>query len=354
MIDPQGLTAADWGDSEALDTGDWVLAVGQPFGLSGTVTAGIVSGKGRGIGVALYEDLIQTDAAIHPGNSGGPLVNMKGEVVGINAAIKTLGGAYEGVGFAVPAARARRVAADLAEFGRVRRAYLGLGIRPADPATAELLKGRPAVMIYSVAVRGPGADAGLRPGDVIVAIGGRAVGGVGRLQSAIEIAPLGEPLELTILRDGRESAVRVRPVPQPDELAAPDPLPTAPPPAPTPVVVAPRGEPESRAPSRFPELGLRLLELTPDLRQQFDYEPEATGLLVRGIEPDGPADRGGLEIGMLITDVGPRRTETLADFRTALARRPEGRDLVVRIRRGPKSGFRVILVPGQEPGEARR
>src|SRR5262249_21220838 len=118
-IDPDGLQAADWGDSEALDTGDWVLAVGQPFGLSGTVTAGIVSGKGRGIGVALYEDLIQTDAAIGPGNSGGPLVNLKGEIVGINTAIKTLGGGYEGIGFAVPATRARRVAADLAEFGRV-------------------------------------------------------------------------------------------------------------------------------------------------------------------------------------------------------------------------------------------
>jgi S1-C subfamily serine protease len=122
VIDPEGLTQADWGDSDALDTGDWVLAVGQPFGLSNTVTAGIVSGKGRGIGMAMYEDLIQTDAAINPGNSGGPLVNLKGEVVGINTAIKTQGGGYEGVGFAVPASRARRVAADLAEHGRVRRA----------------------------------------------------------------------------------------------------------------------------------------------------------------------------------------------------------------------------------------
>src|SRR5262249_37040104 len=120
-IDPRalGLQQADWGDSEALETGDWVLAIGQPFGLSGTVTAGIVSGKGRGLGMSQYEDMIQTDAAINPGNSGGPLVNLKGEVVGINTAIKTLNGGYEGVGFAVPASRARRVASDLAEFGQV-------------------------------------------------------------------------------------------------------------------------------------------------------------------------------------------------------------------------------------------
>ena len=139
---PRGLVQADWGDSDALDTGDWVLAIGQPFGLSGTVTAGIVSGKGRGIGIALYEDLIQTDAAINPGNSGGPLVNLKGEVVGINTAIKTLGGGYEGVGFAVPASRARRVAADLAEFGRVRRAYLGVTIRPVDAADGRAARRR--------------------------------------------------------------------------------------------------------------------------------------------------------------------------------------------------------------------
>ncbi|MEO6811179.1 MAG: trypsin-like peptidase domain-containing protein, partial [Isosphaeraceae bacterium] len=105
VINPEGLTAADWGDSETLDIGDWVLAVGQPFGLSGTVTAGIVSGKGRGIGAAVYEDLIQTDAAINPGNSGGPLVNLKGQIIGINTAIKSINGSYEGVGFAVPASR---------------------------------------------------------------------------------------------------------------------------------------------------------------------------------------------------------------------------------------------------------
>src|SRR5262249_13169445 len=156
---------------------------GQPFGLSGTVTAGIVSGKGRGIGIALYEDLIQTDAAINPGNSGGPLVNLKGEVVGINTAIKTLGGGYEGVGFAVPASRAPRVAADLAEFGRARRAYLGVSIRPVDPATADRLGSAGSALITGVAAASPAAAAGLLGGDVIVKVDGKPVEGPGPLQA---------------------------------------------------------------------------------------------------------------------------------------------------------------------------
>ena len=170
---PTGATPRRWISA----TG--VLAIGQPFGLSGTVTAGIVSGKGRGIGIALYEDLIQTDAAINPGNSGGPLVNLRGEIVGINTAIKTLGGGYEGVGFAVPASRARRVAADLAEFGRVRRAYLGVTIRPVDPPTAERLGSTGAAMITSVAAASPAAAVGLQPGDVILQVDGKPVDGPG-------------------------------------------------------------------------------------------------------------------------------------------------------------------------------
>ena len=244
-IDPQGLRQAEWGDSEALDTGDWVLAIGQPFGLSDTVTAGIVSGKGRGLGLGQYEDLIQTDAAINPGNSGGPLVNLKGEVVGINAAIRSLNGGYDGVGFAVPSARARRVAADLAEFGRVRRSYLGLRIGRLGPDDADRV-GRPgSVPIVSAVEGGPGAAAGLRPGDVIVAVAGKPVGGTGAFQSLIEGSPAGEPLALTVWAEGQEREVSVRPAPLPDSGPAP-----SPPPAPTPGRIestpsgpAPGGEP---------------------------------------------------------------------------------------------------------------
>ncbi len=187
-IDPAGLVAATWGDSDALDIGDWVLAVGQPFGLSDTVTAGIVSGKGRGVGLALYEDLLQTDAAINPGNSGGPLVNLKGEVVGINTALKTVGGGYEGVGFAVPASRARRVASDLAEVGRVRRSFLGINVRRADAAVLERLNVPGATVITGVTADSPAMAADLRPGDILLKIEGRPVVGPGPLQAMVEVA----------------------------------------------------------------------------------------------------------------------------------------------------------------------
>lgn len=399
-VDPAGLIQADWGDSDVLETGDWVLAVGQPFGLSGTVTAGIVSGKGRGVGVALYEDLIQTDAAINPGNSGGPLVNLRGEVVGINTAIKTTGGGYEGVGFAVPASRARRVAADLAEFGRVRRAYIGVTVRPLDPATAERLGSTGAAVITGLTPAGPAEEAGLRDGDVILQVGGRRIEGPGPLQAAIEVAKVGEPLTVSIWRGGVEQAVQVRPSPQPERyslapaspppgininvpgarinIPGPDlnigPLPAGRPPVEaeppldlTPIDPGPgpgnppgstrpsiRSNPSmpegsrpqetaARAPTRFPELGLRLSEPTSAVVRRFRFDREPKGLVVVGVEPDSPADRGGLEIGMVITDAANRKVSSLPEFREAVANRPAGRDLLVRILKGSKAEFRVLF-----------
>ena len=220
-IDPNGLVQADWGDSNALDTGDWVLAIGQPFGLSGTVTAGIVSGKARGIGVALYEDLLQTDAAINPGNSGGPLVNMKGEVVGINTAIKTLSGGYEGVGFAVPSSRARRVASDLAEFGKVRRAHLGVTIRPVEPEVADRLGVVHGALVTTVTNPSPAATAGLRSGDVITMIDDKPLDGPGSLQAQVEVAKVGEPMKLGVARGDKILEIQVKPEVQPDRFGAP-------------------------------------------------------------------------------------------------------------------------------------
>jgi serine protease Do len=221
VIDPKSLEAATWGDSETIDTGDWVLAIGQPFGLSDTVTAGIISGKGRGVGLALYEDLIQTDAAINPGNSGGPLINLKGEVIGINTAIKSVGGGYEGVGFAVPASRARRVAADLAEFGIVRRAFVGINVRRADAKLLETLDQDGAVIITAVAQQGPATEAGLRPGDLILKIDGKVIAGPGPLQAVVEVAKVGQPLLFTIQRDGKNRDLKVVPRAQPEQFGLP-------------------------------------------------------------------------------------------------------------------------------------
>ena len=331
VIDPKGLTGAVWGDSDALDTGDWVLAVGQPFGISGTVTAGIVSGKGRGVGVSMYEDLIQTDAAINPGNSGGPLVDLDGRVVGINTVIKTRRGGYEGVGFAVPAGRAKRVAADLAKTGSVRRAFLGVGIGPVDPSIAEKIEQPGAVVVNSVLPRSPAETAGLKPGDVITHLGGQPVRGLGALQSAIEFAEIGEPLALTVSRAGETRVVKVKPDVQSEGFGQP-----------MPVVVVEIGSDRVAKQEEFRKLGLRLVESDPQTARRFRLREPVRGLIVTGVTPDGPADHGGIEIGMVVTDMAGRRVETLDDARKALDERPRDRDLLIRVLRGPKAEFRVI------------
>ncbi len=368
-IDPDGLTAeAVWAEGDRLDIGDWVLAIGQPFGLSGTVTAGIVSGKARGIRFAQYEDLIQTDAAINPGNSGGPLINLQGEVVGINTAIKSLGGGYEGVGFAIPAARARKVASDLAEFGRVRRAYLGVRIESPDP-NAIAQRGREAgVPITTVAPSSPAADAGLRVGDVIVKVGETPVSSPGILQSAVEFAPIHEPLTLTILRDDKTIEVQVRPGEPPETAGRPEPARR--PPAPeSPEELFRRLKPqppENRQPDSKPEpdgrprrettdgkpqatLGLTLVDPSAEPSRRSDDESTSQGVLILRVEPGSPADRGGLEAGMRITEMAGQKVSTVEDVRRIAANRPKGTDLVIGIRDGAKTGYRVILGESAEP-----
>ncbi len=214
IIDPKNLPAqAQWGDSEALDLADWVLAIGQPFGLSGTVTAGIVSGGRRGFSPVGYDDLLQTSAAINPGSSGGPLIDLQGKVVGINVAIKTLSGGYEGVGFAVPSARARRVVSDLAEFGQVRRSVLGISTEPTDPERVADGQSPPGVRVTSVVKGSPAEVAGLRLGDVILKVGDRPTLSPAAIRSAVEFAPAGRDLALTIFRDGQEMELACKPEP---------------------------------------------------------------------------------------------------------------------------------------------
>ncbi|MDB5351893.1 MAG: trypsin-like serine protease with C-terminal domain [Planctomycetota bacterium] len=217
IVEPGGLTQAEWGDSEALDLADWVISIGQPFGLPGTISAGIVSGTRRGFGPIGYDDLIQTSAAINPGSSGGPLVDMKGRVVGINVAIKTLSGGYEGVGFAVPALRAKRVASDLAEFGRVRRGYLGVATERRLPEKNGQDSTTDGAIISSIVPGSPADAAGLKPGDVILKVGERPVLTPGSVRMAVEFAPIGEDLAMVIAREGTTMTIQAKPTAIPDE-----------------------------------------------------------------------------------------------------------------------------------------
>ncbi len=214
------LTEARLGNSDMLEIGDWVIAIGSPFELEATVSAGIISGKGRGIEKIRRGRLLQTDAAINPGNSGGPLVNLEGEVIGINTAIATSNGGYQGVGFAIPINRGKWVARELLEHGKVRRAYLGIRIGELTAQAARQLKlsARSGVWVVAAMPNGPAAEAGITSNDVIVEFAGTPVRSPGDIQDVVEQMPIGSMQEVTVVREGQRLALQVKMVALPEEL----------------------------------------------------------------------------------------------------------------------------------------
>lgn len=210
-IDARDLPAAELGDSDALQVGEWVIAVGNPFGLQSTVTTGIVSAKGRThLGILEVEDFIQTDAAINPGNSGGPLVDLRGRVVGINSAIFSRSGGYQGIGFAIPINLARRVKDEILKFGRVRRGTLGIRMGTLRPDSARRLNIKGGAVITEVLPNSPARDAGLRRGDIIVEFAGQPVRDGRLLRSLIMQQEIGKRVPIVILRDGERKTLQVR------------------------------------------------------------------------------------------------------------------------------------------------
>jgi serine protease Do len=217
VIDPKGLglTQAAWGDSGVIEPGDWLLAIGRPAGRASSISAGIFSASRLSMAGAPAEEWLETDALVNSVNSGGALVNLKGEVVGINTAIATRRGGLAGMGYAVPANRARRAAADLIQFGQVRRAYLGVQVDPLPPSAPDRGADGARLVIVNVSAGTPAAIAGLQPGDRILSIGGRPVAGPGMLQALVEFAPIGEELAVAIERSSERRVVTVRPQAQP-------------------------------------------------------------------------------------------------------------------------------------------
>jgi serine protease Do len=289
-IDADDLEPASFGDSDAVEVGQWVLAVGNPFGFDNTVTAGIVSAKGRLLPqVSYYGNLIQTDAAINPGNSGGPLVSLDGEVIGVNNAITTSNGVSMGIGFAVPANMARSVADSLMARGRVVRGWLGVSMRLVTPEVAETLgfEGQ-GVVILDVNEDGPAYQAGLRSDDVITAIDDRPVDNSSELQNVIARSSPGTEVELGIFRDGRRSTMSVTLGERPSLDAL-------------------TGRFES------PQLGVTVQ--TVDLSGQG---LDGGGVIIVAVEPDGYADAVGLRLRDVILSLGNRDIDDVDDFRRAL------------------------------------
>ncbi|HEX6369350.1 MAG TPA: trypsin-like peptidase domain-containing protein [Longimicrobium sp.] len=329
-VDARNLPTVRLGDADALEVGDWVLALGYPLDLGQTTTAGIVSAKGRSIGImgrsgaeAPLEHFIQTDAAINPGNSGGPLVDLQGRVVGINSAIASPTGFYSGYGFAVPINLARRVAEDLMRDGRVHRPMIGVEIRDATSADAEVFRlPSPNGAVVAAEPRGPAAGAGLRLGDVIVAVDGQAVGGSGDLMEMVMRKRPGDRVALDVIRYGARSRaeVRLEEYQADARRASADRRGGA---------AEPRTE-EVESAAEPGKLGFRAEAVTPEIARALGME-RAEGVVVSAVDDGGPAANA-LRRGMVVRRVNGRPVRTLDELRDAADAVRPGQAVSVQVR----------------------
>src|SRR3989454_7755533 len=311
------------GDSKRVDVAEVVLAIGNPFGLSQTVTMGIVSAVGRAnLGIADYEDFIQTDAAINPGNSGGALVNARGELIGINTAIFSQNGGYMGIGFAVPVNMGRQVMEQIIKRGRLTRGYLGLTVQAATPAVARGLGLSEArgVLVADVSPDGPAAAAGIRRGDVITAVDGKPVDDVGHFRNLVADTPPGTRVRLTVKRDGREEPIEVAVGELPDRT-------------PTAAAAGARGRPDAA--------GLSVADVTPELVRRLGLPSGIHGVVVTEVSPTGRAAEAGLRAGDVIQEVNRRPVRSAQDFTRALTEAAD-RDLVLLVNRAGTTAYVVI------------
>jgi serine protease Do len=316
-IEGKNLPSVPWGDSSALRVGDYVLAVGNPFGLNSTVTLGIVSALGRGrMGITQYEDFIQTDAAINPGNSGGALVNTRGELVGINTAIFSRTGGYQGVGFAVPTSMSRPVYDSLVKSGKVTRGWLGVNIQDVtqDLAGSFTLKEAKGALVSEVKEDSPADQGGMKAGDVIVSYQGSPVADGVALQRLVARTPVGTRATVTVVRDGREKELAVTVGELPGETR----------------IARAGGGPDEQALA-----GVAVQELDRDTARELGLAGKVRGVVVTSVEPDSAAEEAGLQRGDVIREINRQPVKSVKDFeRLASDVKKGGRVLMLINRRG--------------------
>ena len=302
----ENLKPVKLGDSDTAQIGDWVLAFGAPFGLDMSVTAGIISGKGRGLS-QIRQELLQTDAAINPGNSGGPLVNLNGEVIGINTAISTRSGGYDGVGFAIPTNKADWIGKQLVENGIVKRAFLGVRIQPVTNELAQQFQSPPGrgAIITSIVPDSPAADSALKPGDVILEMDGQQVNSTRSLQAIVEQLEIGKAYEMRIVSGGKQMDIDVSVRELPDRMLAAD----------EPADPAPG---KTNATGTAAQIGLRLSDITDDMRDQLGIGEKTQGVIVTNVQRGSPAGRAGISSGDIIEKVGDTAVSSVKEFDEAL------------------------------------
>jgi serine protease Do len=318
----ESLNAVILGDSDNLKVGEWVMAIGNPFGLENTITAGIVSAKGRFIGQGNYDNFIQTDAAINPGNSGGPLINMKGEVVGINTAIFSRTGGNIGIGFAIPINLAKELLPDLREKGRVTRGWLGVYIQKVTPEIAESM-GLPrasGALVADVMPDSPAKRAGVEVGDVIIEYDGSPVRESNELPLLVARTAIGKKAKLKLIRRGKEMTVRV----EVGEL---------------------RDEEVAAAPAAGEDFGLSVQPLTPEIAESLGVDPGTKGVVVTGVEPGGVAEDAGLRRGDIILEINQQPVDGVSSYRNALKQAEGKKSILFLVRRGQNTVFLALKPP---------
>jgi serine protease Do len=316
-----GVTPIVFGDSDRLQVGEWVMAIGNPFGLENTVTAGIVSAKGRHIGAGPYDNFIQTDASINPGNSGGPLINLRGEVVGINSAIYSRGGGNIGIGFASPINIAKDLLPDLESHGRVTRGWVGVLIQKVTPQIAESLGLHDTLgaLVADVTKGGPAKEAGIQVGDVIVEFDGSAVKESVDLPLLVARTRVGKVVTVKVLRGKGEKAIEVKVQQlQEDEVEV------------------------SRAADAAEDFGLAVQDLTPEVAESLGIDPSTKGVVVASVVPGGPADEAQIRRGDVILEVNRKPLTDSAAFRTAVQATANGKSLLVLVKRADNTIFLAL------------
>jgi serine protease Do len=317
------LVAAKWGSSDEARVGDWVLAIGNPFGLGGTVTAGIISARARDIQSGPYDDFIQTDASINRGNSGGPLFNMKGEIVGINTAIFSPSGGSIGIGFAIPSTLAKNIINDLHKLGKTRRGWLGVRIQSVNDEIAESLglKGTDGALIAGLNEGGPAAKAGIKAGDVILKFDNKRISEMRRLPRAVAETPIGKEADVQVWRDGKSITLKVT-VGELDESDAAE----------------AKGQNQRKktqskpsGTSKIPHIGLTVSALTPETRERFDISDDARGVLVTEVDPKGAAAEKGIAPGVLIVEINQIEVNNPAE-------------LLAKVEEAKKAGRKTVLL----------
>jgi len=324
------LPAVGFGDSDKMKIGDWVLAIGNPFGLGGTVTAGIVSARARDIQQGPYDDFIQTDAAINRGNSGGPMFNMNGEVVGINTAIFSPSGGSIGIGFAIPSDLAKPVIAQLKEFGHARRGWLGVRIQSVTDEIAESLGlDKPhGALVATVSDKGPAQAAGIQPGDVVLSFDGKDIPDMKHLPRVVAETPIDKTVKVTIWRKRQQQTLEVKVGELQDEEEK------------TASLSSGQQAPHPDAGTTVKALGLTLSSVTPDLKQKFSLADDADGVVVVDVASNSAAAEKGLKPGDVIVEAAQQEVKTPAD-------------VTARIKDAKASGRKSILLLIDRAGDLR-